>query len=149
MHVAKNHMEAVLALDKEAGAINTEYEALLRRYIPLAFGTGPAGLGWLFKALLLPPLSLVMRIPSLPAVYRRFWLAKQAGLSAMSFMLAASCAGLATCPMEGFADRPVRKALHMPRHIVPMIIVPVGYSATPDAIKTRLPTDRLVHRERW
>jgi len=38
-------------------------------------------------------------------VHRRYWLAKQAGLSAMSFMLAATAAGLATCPMEGFSDR--------------------------------------------
>ena len=147
--VARHHFDAVLALDKQAGAINAEYERLLRKYVPLAFGTGPAGLGWLWKALLLPVAARAAAVPSIPAVHRRYWLAKQAGLSAMSFMLAATAAGLATCPMEGFSDRLVRKVLGLPRHIVPMIVVPVGYSATPDAIKTRLPAERVVHREKW
>jgi len=81
-------------------------------------------------------------------VHRNFWLAKQAGLSAMAFMLAAEAAGLATCPMEGFDPVRVRKVLGLPRHLVPMIVMPLGRSATPGLRKTRLPIEQLAQYNR-
>jgi nitroreductase len=82
-------------------------------------------------------------------VHRRYWLAKQVGLSAMNFMLAAHAAGLASCPMEGFDSRRVGRVLGLPSHVEPMLVVPVGYAATSNQIKTRLPLSQLVHRECW
>ena len=147
--VAKNHFDQVLALDQEAGAINQEYERLMRKFVPLAFSIGPFGLGWLWKAALARPMSWFTAIPTFPAVHRRFWLAKQVGLSAMNFMLAAHAAGLGSCPMEGFDTRRVGRVLGTPRHMEPMLVVPVGYTAKTDLIKTRLPLSQLVHREQW
>lgn len=145
-----NNFEEMIALDKEAGAINAEYEAKLRKFVPLAFQKGPLGLNWLWKAMLPPFLRPFTRIPELPAVYTRRWLNKQVALGAMNFMLAAHAAGLATVPMEGYDERRVRATLHLPRHIVPVVMIPVGYDRDGGRhVKTRLPLERMIHRNGW
>jgi nitroreductase len=138
-----------LKCDRDAGAIDEKYEALLRGIIPLAFGTGPAGVGWLWKATLPPLGRFVKPIPSIPAVARDYWLAKQVALSAMVFMLAATAAGLSTVPMEGFDEGRVRRALNMPRSQHVVLVVPVGYSATGALKKTRLPLEEMTHKNQW
>lgn len=147
--VVPSNFEEMLRLEREAGSITPQYEALLRRVVPLAFGHGPLGLGWLWKATLVPLVRLVKPIPSLPAVHKRFWVTKQVMLSAMTFMHAATAAGLATLPMEGFDEGKVRKVLGIPRsHVVP-VIIPVGYPVQQDLKKTRLPVERFIHRDGW
>lgn len=146
--VVANHFEQVLAAEHAAGTISPQYEALLRKYVPLAFSTGPFGLGWLWKALIPPLARWFVPIPSLPAVERHYWLAKQTLLSAMQFMLAAEAAGLATVPMEGFDERRVRRVLGIPRWHVVTLVVPVGYAVEADLRKTRLPLELLLHRVR-
>ena len=147
--VAATHFADVMRSDAEAGCISEDYAALLRRVVPLAFGQGPAGLGWLWKATLLPGARLVRPIPSMPAVHKRFWVTKQVMLSAMVLMLAASAAGLATVPMEGFDEGRVRRILGIPRwHVIP-VVIPVGYAADATLKKTRLPLERIVHRNGW
>jgi len=147
--VAQQHFELVLQTDRAAEAINDAYEQKLRRIVPLAFDRGPLGVHLTWKAGLLPLARPFKRIPRLPGVDRDYWLAKQAALCAMNFMLAATAAGLATCPMEGFAERAVSRVLRLPRRALPVLVMPVGYGDAPAARKTRLPTERLVHRERW
>ena len=49
---AKHHLERVIIRDREAGAIQDDYESLLRKYVGRAFGQGPMGFGWLGKAAL-------------------------------------------------------------------------------------------------
>jgi nitroreductase len=147
--VAANHFERMLAMENDAGSASPEYAAALRAVVPLAFGHGPAGIGWLWKAALVPIARLFRPVPSIPAVEKRFWLAKQVMLAAMTFMLAAEAAGLSTLPMEGFDEGRLRTTLGIPRsHIVP-VIVAVGYPAPLVNSKTRLPIETLVHRERW
>ncbi len=147
--VVKRHFDAVLAMDIEGGAVNEAYEKLLRKYVPLAFSTGPMGLGWLWKATLAPLMGCFTSVPGMPAVHRRYWLAKQVGLSAMNFMLAAHAAGLASCPMEGFDTRRVGRVLGLPGGMEAMLVVPVGYAVETERVKTRLPLASLVHEERW
>ena len=85
----------------------------------------------------------------MPAVQKRYWLVKQVMLSAMVFMLAASAAGLATVPMEGFDESRVRKILKIPKsHIVPLVM-PVGYSRDEDLVKSRIPIEDLIHYNTW
>ena len=147
--VAVSHFADVMQSDLEGGCISEDYAALLRRVVPLAFGQGPAGLGWLWKATLLPGVRLVRPIPSMPAVHKRFWVTNQVMLSAMVLMLAANAAGLATVPMEGFDERRVRRILGIPRwHVIP-VVIPVGYAAHAALKKTRLPLERIVHRNGW
>ncbi|MBL8880269.1 MAG: nitroreductase family protein [Phycisphaerales bacterium] len=145
----QHNAEAMLAQERAAESISPEYETLLRRVLPLAFSHAPAGLGWLWKALLIPVAAIFRPVPSIPAVHQRFWLAKQVALAAMNFMLAAEAAGLATVPMEGFDERRVRRLLGIPRWCIVPIIVPVGYAADRPAGKTRLPLAGMTHRDRW
>ncbi len=147
--VAASHFETVLRLERECGACTPEYEATLRWVVPLAFGVGPIGLGWLWKATLMPLARLFRPVPEFPAVHRRYWLVKQVMLTAMNFMLAAESAGLSTLPMEGFDEGRVRKVLGIPRRCIVPVVIAVGYAKPQSRLKTRLPLERLIHRDKW
>lgn len=147
--VVANHFDRVLKQDGEAGAINEAYEKLLRRAVPLFFNQGPLGFGWLWKAGAEVVVGQFRPIPSIQAVHKNYWLAKQVCLSAMVFMLAAQIAGLSTCPMEGFGERQVRRVLGIPSSHRVVLVVSVGYADNSALKKTRLPLDGRVHRERW
>jgi len=147
--VVENHFEIMLAGEREAGIISSEYEKTLRKYVPLAFSHAPWGLGWLWKAVLIPIIRLFRPVPEIPAVHKRFWLAKQGMLSAMVFMLAATAEGLATVPMEGFDEKRVKELLQIPNSYVVLLVVPVGFAADGNLIKTRLPLKELTHWNRW
>jgi nitroreductase len=148
-HVAKNNFADMLEMERSVGCIDENYERLLRRVIPLVFGKGPVGLGWFFKAAAAPIMGLVTPTPSIPAVYKRYWLTKQTMLCAMTLMLAASAAGLATLPMEGFDERRVRRVLAVPSSQTIPVVIAIGYPADADLKKSRLPLERFVHRNRW
>ncbi len=140
VHVHRG-FEEVRKRQLEGGAIDAKYSEMLTRLVPLAFERGPLGLGWLWKATVLPVVRLFAPVPDLPAVRLREWLMRQTMLSAMTFMLAAAAAGLHTCPMEGFDQRRVRRALRLPRSLLVTLVVPVGYSRDGDERSTRLPPD--------
>jgi nitroreductase len=148
-HPMESHFESTLKMDREAGAINDAYESLLRKFVPLAFGRGPLGLGRIAKALGAPLLRLFSPTPSIPAVESRFWASKQVMLAAMNFMLAAHAAGLATVPMEGFDEGRIKKLLKLPSHVVVPVIIPVGYAQPGELKKSRLPLADLFHRNGW
>src|SRR5262249_47691815 len=84
--VVENHFQGVLKQDLEAGALTPAYEQLLRRTVPLSFNQGPLGFGWLWKAVAGVVVERFIPIPSIQAVHKRFWLAKQVCLSAMVFL---------------------------------------------------------------
>lgn len=147
--VVANHFERALQQDRAAGAINADYEQLLRKSVPLLFNQGPLGIGWLWKAVFEAVAGRFITIPSIQAVHKTFWLAKQVSLSAMVFMLAAEVAGLATCPMEGFGEQAVRRALGIPSSQRVVLVVAVGYADNSALTKTRLPLAERVHREQW
>jgi nitroreductase len=147
--VVENHFERVLRQDREAGAINAAYERLLRKAVPLSFNQGPFGAGWLWKAVAGAVAGRFIPVPSVQAVHKSFWLAKQVCLSAMVFMLAAAAAGLATCPLEGFGERAVRRALGIPPSQAVVLVVAVGYADNSGLKKTRLPLEGRVHRNQW
>lgn len=143
-----NHFERVVSQELAAGTISPEYEKRLRHYVPLSFGTGPLGVGWLWKATLIPIVRLFRPVPRMPAVHREHWATKQVMLSAMTFMLAAAAAGLATVPMEGFDETRVRRLAGIPRSFTIPVVVAVGYAAEGGLRKTRLPVASLIHRVR-
>ncbi len=147
-HVYRNNFERMIECERQAGILHEKYEQSLRKFVPLAFETGPMGLGWAWKCA--APLAARFRpIPSIPAVQRRYWLSKQVALCAMNFMLAAKAAGLGTVPMEGFDERRVRQVLSIPRSQIVVLVVPVGYPADQDLKRTRLPLKEFVHWEKW
>jgi nitroreductase len=148
-HAAENHLDQVLQQDLEAGAINAAYEEMLRKNVPLLFREGPFGIGRIWKAAFEALVGRFIFIPQVQAAHKKFWLGKQVCLAAMVFMLAAQAAGLATCPMEGFRERWVRRALGIPSSQFVVLAVAVGYPADSTPKKTRLPLNGRVHRECW
>ncbi|HEY5707272.1 MAG TPA: nitroreductase family protein [Terrimicrobiaceae bacterium] len=142
-HHASNRLEETLESDLASGAITGDYADFLRKIVRLMFEQGPLGLNWLWKATLIPLARVFVPIPQMMAVHKRFWLAKQAMLCAMNFMLAAEAAGLRTVPIEGFDTVRLRRALDLPRSWEPILVVPVGYATAGPAKKTRLPLERV------
>jgi nitroreductase len=147
--VAENNLEKILKMDLDVGAIDSEYARKLKGFVSLSFKQNPLGLNWLWKALLVPIVRLFKPIPSIPAVHKRYWVAKQAMLVAMNFMLAANVAGLATVPMEGFDEGKLKKLLKVPASCDIPIIIPIGYAAQKDLKKTRLPLKDILHQNGW
>jgi nitroreductase len=140
----EDHFETILAQELSEGDMPAAYAALLRKVVPFMCRRGPGGLGWLWKATVLPVVRLLRPLPDVVAVHRRFWTAKQVMLSAMSFMLAAQAAGLNTLPMEGFDTGRLRKVLKLPRSLEPMLVVALGYADPPVTRKTRLPLEKVL-----
>jgi nitroreductase len=147
--VVSNNFQEMLRAEEEAGILHPKYKQSLEKYVPLAFDTGPLGIGWLWKAALPPVRRWALPTPELPAIHRRFWLAKQVSLAAMVFMLAATAAGLGTCPMEGFDEQRVKKVLGIPAHMLVVMVVPVGYSADGELKRSRFPLETFLHRDKW
>ena len=143
-HLAFDRLEETLNSDLAAGAITPDYANFLRKIVRLMFKQGPLGINWLWKATLIPLARLFVPIPQMMAVHKRFWLAKQVMLCSMNFMLAAEAAGLGTVPMEGFDAGRLRRSLDLPRSWEPILVVPVGYTETGPAKKTRLPLQRVI-----
>ncbi|MDH3584970.1 MAG: nitroreductase family protein, partial [Phycisphaerae bacterium] len=147
--VMQAHLEPMIQADLACGALDQAYARSCRANVRLAFGTGPLGLGWMWKALLAPLARVFRPVPEIPAVHRRAWLGRHVMLSAMLFMLAAADEGLATCPMEGFDEGRLRRVLGIPRRFTVPVIVTVGYAADENKPKSRLPLAPRLHRDRW
>jgi nitroreductase len=143
-HLAFDRLEETLNHDLAAGAITPDYANFLRKIVRLMFKQGPLGINWLWKAALIPLARLLVPIPQMMAVHKRFWLAKQVMLCSMNFMLAAEAAGLGTVPMEGFDAGRLRRALDLPRSWEPILVVPIGYAKEDPPKKTRLPLHRVM-----
>ena len=143
-HLASDRLEEVLNRDLAAGAITPDYAKFLRKIVRLMFKHGPLGINWLWKATLIPLARLLVPIPEIMAVHKRFWLAKQVALCAMNFMLAAEAAGLGAVPMEGFDAGRLRRALDLPRSWEPILVVPIGYAKTDPPKRTRVPLQRVI-----
>ncbi len=64
--------------------------------------------------------------------------------------LAAAAEGLGTCWIGSFDQDKVRGILSIPKDIVVVELLPLGYPRDPTAVqKNRLPLDTIVHRESW
>jgi nitroreductase len=72
------------------------------------------------------------------------WSYKQTSIAAATFIYAAAAKGLATCPMEGFDQEAIKKALGLSDRYSVAIVVSVGYpkdGAKPRASGRRPPTE--------
>lgn len=68
-----------------------------------------------------------------------------------TLVLIAEAAGLGACPISGLRDRPdeVAAILGLPRHVVPVAGLGLGWPATAPAPSPRLPPSLTVHENRW
>lgn len=145
-NVVPSHFQRVINQDLEIGAINQGYVQFLKKILPFAFNRFKPNF---LKRWLVAILRLFKVIPKLPAEDIELWTSKQAMLCAMNFMNAAHAADLGTCPMEGFDEEKVRKALQIPKDFSIPLICPVGYPADTPGKKTRIPLEDLTHTNSW
>ena len=66
-------------------------------------------------------------ITGLPKEQRLPWAQKQLYLAVSNALNGAKSLGLDSCPMEGFLPAEYAKVLHLPAHLVPTVLVPVGF----------------------
>jgi nitroreductase len=72
---------------------------------------------------------------------------KNASFAAMQLMLAAKAHGIASGPMGGFNPQALREELKIPDRYIPVLMLPLGYSAEPAHPTMRFPLDRVVIKE--
>lgn len=144
-NAAAHNFEKVWEADVKTGAVTEERFEICKNLVELNFSTKPMGFGWLTKCLLAPLLRLFTPLPELPAVHKRAWLQGNVGIAAATFMLAAESVGLATCPMSGFDERRLKKAVKIPKSFYVPLIIAVGYPAERPISRSRLPLDEVVH----
>lgn len=77
-------------------------------------------------------------ITNLPVEQRLIWAQKQAYLAMGNALNGAKALGLDSCPMEGFDAVAYAKILGLPAHLVPTVLVPVGYADDTPRAKVRL-----------
>ena len=142
---SKHNFERVLKEDVRLAAIPEDRCDFCRNLNELCFSTKPLGIGWLAKCLFTPFLRLFTPVPDIPAINKRAWLDRHIGLSAMTFMLAAESAGLASCPISSFDESRVKRVLGIPRRFVLPLMVAVGHAAERPPVRSRLPFEEIVH----
>lgn len=117
-----------------AGSMSQKYADFSRRNVSMLFRTGPIGLFGLMKKITTPlrrfkqPTPQLITSKSDADAYVR----SHTMLAAATFMIAASGAGLSTCPIEGFDEYRLKRLLAIPKHLSVPIIVAVGYAIDGD-----------------
>lgn len=69
---------------------------------------------------------------------------RNASLAAQTLMLAATGMGYATCPMIGFDPQAVRDVVQLPEHLIPVMLISVGYGEETRPRNDRKPFDEIV-----
>jgi len=64
-------------------------------------------------------------------------------------VLKATDLGLGTCWVCNFDAEMVRKKLHVPHHIEPIALIPLGYTTSEAPQKSRKPLEEMVHWEKF
>lgn len=142
--VAKNHGDLVLHAEQLSGSFSDEKAKRFQGYLKMGFLRCSF---WPFIAMKKLFARLVRSracLPQLPYENMDAWLHEQAGLSCMTFTLAATSAGLSTCMMGAFDEKRVKKALGLPSSWTIPIMVAVGHGAAPKIRTTRLPLSEIV-----
>lgn len=108
---------------------NQSYSTFIRKMTFLHFFQGPLRIFQYLKWLCIRPLTFIRPVPRIHAGRNGMeaYTFKQTSLVAQTFMLAASAAGYATCPMEGFDPRWLRKALNISARYSPVMMIPIGF----------------------
>ena len=129
-----DRLEELIALEEKAGAYLPFLESLPQSVSLLLGGRGPKREARSFGSKLLSCALPITEVPS-----NEVWAYKNTMLAAQTFMLAATAAGLVTCPLEGFDGRRLRSAVGLPdKYSIPLAIA-VGFPSTPlvgDGVKT-------------
>lgn len=116
--------DEILQNELQEGVTTPEASESLRTKILFDFEQGPFFAGWFIKGFLRPIIRLFTPLPLFPAFYKRYWLTKQAGLSAMSLVNAVKDQGFSCTLIHSFDEGRIRNALGLPYdHIIPYLVV--------------------------
>ncbi len=74
---------------------------------------------------------------------------RSASLAASTLMIAAEGLGVASAPMEGFAEEPLRREFGIPDDHVVWGLIALGFAAEETPFPGRLPLDRVVFDEHF
>jgi len=82
--------------------------------------------------------------------YCKIWTVRSTVLSAMQLMIAAKDMGIATCPMEGFDPVATAKEFGIPKEVMPIMLIAMGYESKPPLPQVyRRPVEEIVHFEKF
>lgn len=70
-------------------------------------------------------------------------------MAAQNVMLAATDKGLGSCVIRSHNQNALQTLLNLPAHVVPELIVALGYPAKPGRNPGRRPLEEVVHWEKW
>jgi len=70
-------------------------------------------------------------------------------MAAQNVMLTATETGLGSCVIRAFNQKALQSLLNLPSHVMPELVVSLGYPAKPTKIPGRRPIEDLVHWEEY
>ncbi len=125
----KEEFPRIIKSSLTEGLMSKEYARYSAANVRAQFRTGPFGFYGFAKRITHPlrRLSKPLADPFYTADEVRSYSRAQTMIAASTFMIAASGAGLATSPIEGFDERRLKKLLAIPSHFSVPVIVSLGY----------------------
>ncbi len=125
----RDELPHIIKTSVEEGLISEEYAQFSAANVRSQFRTGPFGLSGFAKRVMHPLRRLTRPLPDplYTADEVKQYARAQTMIAASTFMIAASGAGLATSPIEGFDERRLKKLLAIPSHYSVPVIVSLGY----------------------
>lgn len=70
-------------------------------------------------------------------------------MAAQNVMLTATDNGLGSCVIRSFNQKALQTLLNLPSHVMPELIISLGYPAKPARIPSRRPIEEIVHWEEY
>lgn len=80
---------------------------------------------------------------------RDLYMIQDAAAATENLLLAAHERGLGTVWVGAFNEELVRRTLHLPPHVRPVTLVPIGRPAEAPVPSERLPLDEILHLDHW
>jgi nitroreductase / dihydropteridine reductase len=82
-------------------------------------------------------------LKKLDAPARLNWAQRQTYIALTNGLNGAKALGFDSCPMEGFEPEAFSKELDLPKHLVPTVLMPIGFSKDAPQPKIRFPNDQM------
>lgn len=70
-------------------------------------------------------------------------------MAAQNVMLVAEDHGVGSCVVRSFSQKALQTLLCLPSHVVPELLIALGFAAEPASNPGRRPVEELVHWEEW
>ncbi len=70
-------------------------------------------------------------------------------MAAQNILLTATENNLGSCVIRAFNQAAIQSLLHLPSHVMPELIVSLGYPAKPAKVPSRRPSEEVVHWEEY